>query len=86
MANPGDFKCSLTVPGGNIASKRSTPNIPRLDRVKVPVIQANNNGKQKSDKVVVLCNKRVLEFLMLPFLISEVDGRHQRRHNMISPF
>lgn len=26
----------LTVPGGRIASKRSTPNIPRLERVKVP--------------------------------------------------
>jgi len=26
----------LTVPGGRMASKRSTPNIPRFDRVKVP--------------------------------------------------
>jgi len=30
-------KKTLTVPGGRIASKRSTPNIPRLERVKVPV-------------------------------------------------
>jgi hypothetical protein len=30
---------ALTVPGGKIASNRSTPNIPRLERVKLPAIK-----------------------------------------------
>ena len=30
------IKKALTMPGGNMASNRSTPNIPRLERTKVP--------------------------------------------------
>lgn len=32
-----------------MASKRSTPNIPRLDSVKVPAMQSANHGKKNSD-------------------------------------
>lgn len=32
-------KTTLAVPGGKMASKPSTPNIPRLDRVKVPAMK-----------------------------------------------
>lgn len=34
----------LTVPGGKMASNRSTPNIPRLERVKVPRETASKQG------------------------------------------
>jgi hypothetical protein len=35
---------ALTMPGGNMASNRSTPNIPRFERTKVP---AANKEKQR---------------------------------------
>jgi hypothetical protein len=36
----------FTVPGGRMASNRSTPNIPRLERVKVPTeAEKEHNGK-----------------------------------------
>jgi hypothetical protein len=42
----------LTVPGGKIASNRSTPNIPRFDRVKVP-INIRNNYKNMHCSIII---------------------------------
>lgn len=39
---------TLTVPGGRIASNRSTPNIPRLETVKVPT-KTENSYSTESD-------------------------------------
>lgn len=56
-------KKTLTMPGGNMASNRSTPNIPRFERTKVP---AANNEQQttnkayvciRNDQVVTVCHK-----------------------------
>jgi hypothetical protein len=39
-------KAQLTVAGGRIASKRSTPNMPRLERTKVPTKRKTGKHKQ----------------------------------------
>lgn len=43
----------LTVPGGKMASNRSVPNIPRLDRVKVPATQRTHEKESIFTAVVL---------------------------------
>lgn len=64
----------LTVPGGKMASKRSTPNIPRLDRVKVPAVQI------PTDKIIkCLSNRKTTSTVDMQKERSQLGTKKQMR-------